>query len=88
MVAGTRANASAAMTNVEVVTGTTSKLPVFSGNHGNYWTIWQMKMTAHLVERDWIHVWIPILKQDCQQKRMDHSMWLLKMKRTSKRLLI
>ncbi len=51
MVAGTRANASAAMTNVEVVTGTTSKTPVFSGNHGDDWTIWEMKMTAHLMEK-------------------------------------
>jgi hypothetical protein len=40
MVAGTpAANASAMTTNVEVVTGTTSKLPVFSGKHGNNWTI-------------------------------------------------
>ncbi len=51
MVAGTRANASAAMTNVEVVTRTTSKTPVFSGNHSDNQTIWEMKMTAHLMEK-------------------------------------
>jgi hypothetical protein len=31
--------ANATMTNVEVVMGTASKPPVFSGNHGNDWTI-------------------------------------------------
>jgi hypothetical protein len=52
MVAGTRANAAGATTtNVQVVTGTTSKPPVFSGNHGDDWTIWEMKMTAHLMEK-------------------------------------
>jgi hypothetical protein len=51
MVAGMRANASAAMTNVEVVTGMTSKTPVFSGNHGDDWTIWEMKMTTPLMEK-------------------------------------
>ena len=39
-------------TRVEVVTATTSKTPVFSGNHGNNWTIiWEMKMSAHLMEK-------------------------------------
>jgi hypothetical protein len=51
MVARTQVNASVAMTNVEVVTGTTSKSPVFSSNHGNDWTIWEMNMTAHLMEK-------------------------------------
>ncbi len=51
MVAGTQANARAAMTNVEVVMGTTSKTPVFSGNHGDNRTIWEMKMMAHLMEK-------------------------------------
>jgi len=37
--------------NVEVVTGTTSKMPVFSGNHGDDWAIWEMKMSAHLMEK-------------------------------------
>jgi hypothetical protein len=41
----------AAGTNVEVVTGTTSKPPFFSGNHGDDWTIWEKKMTAHLMEK-------------------------------------
>ena len=37
---------------VEVVTATTSKTHVFSsGNHGNGWTIWEMKMLAHLMEK-------------------------------------
>jgi hypothetical protein len=51
MVAGTQANAKAAMTNVEVVMGRTLKTPVFSGNHGDDWTIWEMKMTAYLMEK-------------------------------------
>ena len=44
-------SASAVTTNVEVVAGTTSKPPVFSGNHGDDWTIWEIKMTAHLMEK-------------------------------------
>ena len=39
-------------TNVEVVTGRTSKPPVFSVDHGDHWTIWEMKMTAHLMEKE------------------------------------
>ena len=39
------------ISNVEVVPGTTSKTPVFSGNHGNDWTIWEMKMSANLMEK-------------------------------------
>ncbi len=39
------------MTNVEVVTAMTSKMPVFSGNHGDDWTIWEMKMLAHVMEK-------------------------------------
>jgi len=50
MVVATRANASSTISNVEVVTGTTSKTPVFSGNHGDDWTIWEMKFLAHLME--------------------------------------
>ncbi len=49
MVAATQANASVATTNFQVITGTTSKPPVFSGNHENDWTIWEMKMMAHLM---------------------------------------
>jgi hypothetical protein len=52
MVAATRVNASVMANNVEVVTGTTSKTPVFSGNHGNDWTIWEMKFSAHLMEKE------------------------------------
>ena len=45
---GTRASTT---TNVEVVTAMTSKTPVFSGNHGDDWTIWEMKMTTPLMEK-------------------------------------
>jgi hypothetical protein len=52
MVARTQAaNASAMTTNVKVVTGMTSKPPVFSGKHIDYWTIWEMKISAHLMEK-------------------------------------
>ena len=51
MVVATRANANSTISNVEVVSGTTSKTPVFSGNHGDDWTIWEMKMSAHLMEK-------------------------------------
>ena len=51
MVAATKANASATTNNVEVVTGTTLKAPVFSGNHGDDWTIWEMKFLAHLMDK-------------------------------------
>ena len=46
-----QANASATTTNVEVVAGTTSKPPVLSGNHGDDWTILEINMTAHLMEK-------------------------------------
>jgi hypothetical protein len=51
MVVATRVNASSMTSNVEVVTGMTSKTPVFSGNHGDDWTIWEMKFSAHLLEK-------------------------------------
>ncbi len=51
MVVATRTNASSATSHVEVVTGTTSKTPVFSGNHGDDWTISKMKFLAHLMEK-------------------------------------
>ncbi len=51
MVVATRANASLTTSNVEVVTGTTSKTPVSSGNHGDDFTIWEMKFSAHLMEK-------------------------------------
>jgi len=50
MVAATRAS-STTTNNVEVVMGTTSKMPVFSGNHENDWTIWDMKFLAHPMEK-------------------------------------
>ncbi len=40
-----------ATTSVEVVTATTPKMPIFSGNHGDDWTIWEMKMSAHFMEK-------------------------------------
>jgi hypothetical protein len=49
MVVGTQASAT---TRDEVVTATTSKMPVCSGNHGNDWTIWEMKMSALLTEKE------------------------------------
>ena len=51
MEVATRTNASSATSHVEVVTGTTSKTPVFSGNHGDDWTIRKMKFSAHLMEK-------------------------------------
>ncbi len=36
---------------VEVVTTAINKAPVFCGKHGNDWTIWEMKMTAHLMDK-------------------------------------
>jgi len=52
-VVATQANAILTTNNVEVVMGTTSKtpLPLFSRNHGDDWTIWEMKMSAHLMEK-------------------------------------
>jgi hypothetical protein len=38
-------------TSVEVIAKTNSKAPVFSGKHGDKWTIWEMKMTAHLMDK-------------------------------------
>jgi len=37
--------------SVEVVTTTNSKPPTFSGKHGGDWTIWEMKMIAHLMDK-------------------------------------
>jgi len=68
MVVATRANASSTISNVEVVTGTTSKTPVFSGNHGDDWTIWEMRCRRILWKRDWTHVWIRLSKQDYPKK--------------------
>jgi len=51
MVVATQANASSTTNNVKVVAGTTSKMPVFSGNHSDDWTIWEMKILAHLMEK-------------------------------------
>ena len=35
----------------EVVTTTNSKPPTFSGKHGDDYTIWEMKMIAHLMDK-------------------------------------
>ena len=50
-VVATRANASSTTSNVEVVMEMTSKMSVFSDNHGDDWTIWKMKLLAHLMEK-------------------------------------
>ena len=36
---------------VEVVATANTKVPAFSGKHGDDWTIWEMKMTAHLMDK-------------------------------------
>ena len=51
MVVATQANASSKTNNVEVVMGMTSKMPVFSGNHGNDSTIREMKSSTHLMDK-------------------------------------
>jgi hypothetical protein len=50
MVAATRSGGTSAPA-VEVVVTTNTNVPVFSGKHGNDWTIWEMKMTAHLMDK-------------------------------------
>ena len=47
----TRTGAGTSTAAVEVVATTNTKAPVFSGKHGNDWTIWEMKMTAHLMDK-------------------------------------
>jgi hypothetical protein len=51
MVASTRANSTATTSSVEVVATISSKPPTFSGIHGDDWTMWEMKMTAHLMDK-------------------------------------
>jgi hypothetical protein len=46
MVATTRNHTA---TSVKVIMTTKLKAPVFSGKRGDEWTIWEMKMTAHLI---------------------------------------
>ena len=67
MVVTTRATSSNT-SNVEFVSGTTLKTPVFSGNHGDDWTIWEMKFSAHLMEKGLDACLDPTLKQDCPIK--------------------
>jgi hypothetical protein len=38
-------------TSVKVVATANMKAPVFSGKHGDEWIIWEMKMTAHLMDK-------------------------------------
>ena len=51
MVATTRTNLMTATPSVEVVTTTSLKPPTLSGKHGDDWTMWEMKMTAHLMDK-------------------------------------
>jgi hypothetical protein len=44
-------NLTIATLSVEVVTTTSSKPPTFSDRHGDDWTIWEMKMTVHLIDK-------------------------------------
>ena len=48
---GRNGSKTSATTSVEVVTAMTSKTPIFSGNHSDDCTIWEMKMSAHLMEK-------------------------------------
>ncbi len=47
----TRTGAGTSTAAVEVVAMANTKAPVFSGKHGNDWTIWEMKLTAHLMDK-------------------------------------
>jgi hypothetical protein len=41
----------ATTSSVEVVAMTSSKPPTFNGKHGDDWRMWEMKMTAHLMDK-------------------------------------
>jgi hypothetical protein len=43
-------NANGTSTNVVVFPATTLKLPAFSSKHGKDWTMWDMKIMAHIIE--------------------------------------
>ena len=47
----TRTGAGTSTAAVEVVAMANTKAPVFSGKHGDDWTIWEMTMTAHLMDK-------------------------------------
>ncbi len=51
MVVSTQANLMATTSSVEVVAKKSSKPPTFSGKHGDDWTMCEMKMTAHLLDK-------------------------------------
>jgi hypothetical protein len=51
MVAMTQTNLVTATPSVEAVTMTSLKPPTFSGKHGDDWMMWEMKMTAHLMDK-------------------------------------
>jgi hypothetical protein len=44
-------NSTTVTQSVEVVTTTSLKPPTFSGKHGDDWGMWEMKMTAHLMDK-------------------------------------
>jgi hypothetical protein len=52
MVALTQANLTATTSSVEVVAITSSKPPTISGKHRDDWTMWEMKMTAHQMDKE------------------------------------
>jgi hypothetical protein len=69
----TRTGAGNSTAAVEVVAMANNKAPVFSGKHGNDWTIWEMKMTAHLMDKGLDVCLGRILKANFQRKRLVHS---------------
>jgi hypothetical protein len=75
-------------TNVEVDPGTNSKLPVFSINHGNDWTICEMKMKAHLMENGLDVCLDPNFETRLPTKENGLFNLAVKMKITSKKLRI
>ena len=51
MVVSTHGGTTTAPVEVEVVATSNLKAPFFSGKHGDVWTNWEMKMTAHLMDK-------------------------------------
>jgi hypothetical protein len=51
MMVSTRGGVTTTPVEVEVVATSNSKAPVFSDKHGDKWTVWEMKMIAHLMDK-------------------------------------